>query len=461
MAGRNLLFGWPDFRNWTPMDHPSTATRQLTRQDARTLFLASLGGALEFYDFIIYVFFAAAIGKLFFPAEMPDWLQQVQTYGIFAAGYLARPLGGVVMAHFGDLFGRKRVFTFSVFLMAVPTLIMGLLPTYASIGVAAPILLLVMRMLQGAAIGGEAPGAWVFVSEHVPARRVGVACGMLTGGLTGGILLGSLMATAINTAYTPAEVVEFAWRIPFITGGIFGLVAMYLRRWLHETPVFEAIRQRAGTAREMPLKTMLRGQGTSVIISMLVTWMLTAAIVVLILMTPALFQKLHALTPAVTLQANVAATFCLTVMAVIVGALLDRFGALRVGMVGSLALIAATYALFYGVEADTSNLLPLYALAGACVGIITVVPYVMVHAFPAITRFTGVSFSYNVAYAIFGGITPLVVSLLMTANRHAAAHYVVAVVLVGMVALAWNAARTARIAATEELAAPAAEPALR
>ncbi|SHK41197.1 Nitrate/nitrite transporter NarK [Roseomonas rosea] len=441
------------------MASPSAETRQLTRQDARTLFLASLGGALEFYDFIIFVFFAAAIGQLFFPADMPDWLRQLQTFALFAAGYLARPLGGIVMAHFGDLFGRKRVFTFSVFLMAVPTLIMGLLPTYASIGVAAPILLLVMRMLQGAAIGGEAPGAWVFVAEHVPARRVGIACGMLTGGLTGGILLGSLMATGINMAYSPAEVTAFAWRIPFITGGIFGLLAMYLRRWLHETPVFEQMRERAGTAREMPIKTVLRGQGVSVAISMLLTWMLTAAIVVVILMTPALFQKMHGLAPAVTLQANVAATFTLTVMAVVFGALLDRFGTLRVGLAGGVLLIAATYGLYYGTEAKPENLLALYALAGAAVGMITVVPYVMVHAFPVATRFTGVSFSYNLAYAIFGGITPLAVSLLMAANRHAAAHYVGAVVLVGMAALGWNAARNVRTAA--DLLPAEAQPAAR
>ena len=436
------------------MDHQDTAPPPLTGQDIRTLFLASLGGALEFYDFIIFVFFAVTIAKLFFPPDMPDWMQQLQAFGIFAAGYLARPLGGLVMAHFGDVFGRKRVFTFSVFLMAVPTLVMGLLPTYAAIGVAAPILLLAMRMLQGAAIGGEAPGAWVFVAEHVPARRVGIACGMLTGGLTGGILLGSLMATAINLAYTPAEVTGFAWRIPFVAGGIFGLLAMVLRRWLHETPVFEAMRRRAGPAREMPIKTVLRGQGTSVAISMLLTWMLTAAIVVVILMTPALFQKMHGLAPATTLAANVAATATLTAMAVAYGALMDRFGALRVGIPGGFLLIAATYGLYYGTEANPANLLPLYALAGAAAGIITVVPYVMVGAFPAATRFTGVSFSYNVAYAVFGGVTPLLVSLLMASDRHAAAHYVGAVVLVGMGALCWNAARAARRAA----ALPAGRP---
>ena len=108
----------------------TTAARPLTRSDYKTLSLSALGGALEFYDFIIFVFFATVVGKLFFPADMPEWLRQLQTFGLFAAGYLARPLGGIVMAHFGDLLGRKKMFTLSIFLMSVPTLLMGVLPTY-------------------------------------------------------------------------------------------------------------------------------------------------------------------------------------------------------------------------------------------------------------------------------------------------------------------------------------------
>ena len=124
--------------------------RPLTGNDYKTLSLAALGGALEFYDFIIFVFFAPAIGQLFFPQSIPDWLRQLQTFAIFAAGYLARPLGGIVMAHFGDLLGRKRMFTLSVLLMSLPTLLMGVLPTYASIGIMAPVLLLLFRVMQGA-----------------------------------------------------------------------------------------------------------------------------------------------------------------------------------------------------------------------------------------------------------------------------------------------------------------------
>jgi MFS family permease len=142
------------------------------------------------------------------------------------------------MAHFGDLLGRKKMFTLSILLMSVPTLLMGLLPTYASVGLLAPMALLVLRILQGAAVGGEVPGAWVFVSEHVPQRHVGYACGTLTAGLTAGILLGSLVATGINAVFDPQELVDHGWRVPFVLGGVFGVGSMYLRRWLHETPVF-------------------------------------------------------------------------------------------------------------------------------------------------------------------------------------------------------------------------------
>ena len=217
----------------------SVPARPLTRRDYQTLALSALGGTLEFYDFVIYVFFATVLGALFFPADMPDWLRMLQTFGIFAAGYLARPVGGIVIAHFGDTLGRKRMFTLSIFLMAAPTLVIGLLPTYASIGIAAPLLLLLMRVLQGAAIGGEMPGAWVFVAEHVPAQRYGLGVGTLTAGITGGILLGSLVAVWINATYSPQAVADFAWRIPFVLGGVFGLVSVYLRRFLHETPIFQ------------------------------------------------------------------------------------------------------------------------------------------------------------------------------------------------------------------------------
>jgi len=231
----------------------ATLSKKPNAGQLRALLLASLGGTLEFYDFIIFVFFTTVIGKLFFSAGLPDWMRQIQTFGVFAAGYLARPLGGIAMAHFGDTRGRKRVFTLSILLMAIPTLLIGVLPTYQSIGIAAPLLLLAMRLMQGIAIGGEAPGGWVFVAEHAQNRQVGFAVGLLTGGLSSGILLSSLVATGVNLAFTQEQIAGGVWRMPFVIGGAFGFVAMLLRRWLDETPVFEEQRRRAVLSRELPL----------------------------------------------------------------------------------------------------------------------------------------------------------------------------------------------------------------
>ena len=152
-------------------------------------------------------------------------------------------------------------------------------------------------MLQGAAIGGEVPGAWVFVTEHVPQKHVGFACGVLTAGLTGGILLGSLVATAVNRRYTPAELLAEGWRVPFIIGGVFGLYRIWLRQYLHETPVFKEMQARQPLANELPLKTVVRAHRRGVVLTMLLTWLLSAAIVVMILMTPTLLQKLFQCRP--------------------------------------------------------------------------------------------------------------------------------------------------------------------
>lgn len=407
-------------------------TRPLNRQDYKTLTLAALGGALEFYDFIIFVFFAAVVGELFFPPDIPEWLRQVQTFGIFAAGYLARPLGGIIMAHFGDLVGRKKMFTLSILLMAVPTLLIGLLPDYAAMGIAAPVLLLMMRILQGAAIGGEVPGAWVFVAEHVPEKRIGIACGTLTAGLTVGILLGSVVATIINISMTAQAIHDGGWRIPFLLGGAFGLVAMYLRRWLQETPIFLEMQQRKALAQELPVKAVVVKHRQAVVISMLLTWLLSAGIVVVILMSPVWLQKQYGFAPAVTLQANSIATMMLCVGCLLAGLAADRFGASRTFIVGSVLLAAASWAFYHLSGTHPEQLFLLYGLVGLCVGVVGAVPFVMVRAFPAEVRFTGISFSYNVAYAIFGGLTPVAVTMLMGVSPMAPAWYVLAFSVMGL-----------------------------
>lgn len=405
-------------------------TRKLSAQNRRTLVLASLGGALEFYDFIIFVYFAATVGALFFPPDIPEWLRQLQAFGIFAAGYLARPLGGVVLAHFGDRVGRKRMFMLSVLLMAIPTLLIGLLPTYASIGLLAPVLLLILRILQGAAVGGEVPGAWVFVSEHVPANRVGLACGVLTAGLTVGILMGSATASAVNLLWTAQEVLAGYWRAPFIVGGLSGLLALWLRRYLSETPVFQAMREHRRLAEGLPIREVLATRRRNVARCLVLSWLLTVGIVVVILMTPTLAQTTYGLAARDSLQANMWATVALAFGCVLFGASADRFGIDRVLLIGSVAMIVSALML-YAVLTHAPRHFPwVYALTGLCVGTVGVVPAALVREFPPAIRYSGVSFSYNLAYAVSGGLTPIIVTLWIHSSPLAPAYYVVTVTAV-------------------------------
>ena len=411
------------------MNHAISSTR-LSRQQAKTLGLSALGGALEFYDFVIFVFFATTMGQLFFPPDMPDWLRQVQTFGIFAAGYLARPLGGVVMAHFGDRSGRKRMFMLSILMMAIPTLLMGLLPTYAQIGVLAPLLLLLLRIMQGAAIGGEAPGAWVFVTEHVSPKHRNFACGCLSAGLCAGILLGSLVARGVHALFDEAQLLAWGWRLPFLLGGVFGLLAMLLRRKLHETPVFLDMQSRRALSTVLPLREVLQAHRGAVLLAMLLTWLLTAAVVVTLLMMPTLLQGLGVPREA-ALAGNTLAITATILGNLVLGHLADRYGAGRTLIVCSL-LLGALFWLFYGAALAGAYSPWLYALAGAAVGLTALVPAIAVGGFPAPVRFSGLSFAYNVAYAIAGGLTPILLSLAIKGNPQAPMQYIAAMAALGV-----------------------------
>ncbi|WP_369608709.1 MFS transporter [Snodgrassella alvi] len=407
----------------------------LTREDVRTFMLSSFGGALEFYDFVIYVFYAKVLSELFFPAGMNPFWAMLNTYGIFAAGYLFRPLGGIVMAHFGDLFGRKRLFALSIMMMALPTLLLGLMPTFDTIGYVAPVLLLVLRMIQGVAIGGEIPAAWTFVSEHVPEKHVGMANGFLTGGLSLGILLGSLIALMMSRQFTSAAILDGAWRIPFILGGLFGLLTLYLRSYLRETPVFKAMQQRKELATDMPLKLLVTQHKTAVIIGMLLTWFLTGCIVVILLAMPQLLTAGFGFSSALAFEMQSMAIVMQMIGCVLYGVLADRVGSGRMLICG-IVLTGVMAVLFYPALGNSSEgmVFALYMLLGLAAGVAGIVSAAMIKMFPPAIRFTGISFSYNVAYAIVGGLTLPVVQWLSSYSPIGAMYYILPLCVVGLLA---------------------------
>ncbi|CAI8760805.1 MFS transporter [Pseudomonas sp. YuFO20] len=384
-----------------------------SRSDYKTLGLAALGGALEIYDFIIFVFFALTLSQLFFPPEMPEWLRLLQSFGIFVTGYLARPLGGILMAHFADSLGRKKVFSLSILMMALPCLLIGIMPTYAQIGYFAPLLLLALRVLQGAAVGGEVPSAWVFVAEHAPAGHRGYALGFLQAGLTFGYLLGALTATFLAQAFTPAEILDYAWRYPFLLGGVFGVIGVWLRRWLSETPVFMAMQARREAAVELPLRAVLREHRLALLPAMILTCVLTSAVVVFVVITPTMMQKTFGMTASHTFALSALGIVFLNIGCVLAGLLVDRIGAWRTVMLYSL-LLPLGIGVLYSCLISGGNWVGLaYAVAGLSCGVVGAVPSVMVSLFPARIRVSGISFTYNIAYAAWASITPLLLIGLM------------------------------------------------
>ena len=384
-----------------------------SRSDYKTLGLAALGGALEIYDFIIFVFFALTLSQLFFPPEMPEWLRLLQSFGIFATGYLARPLGGILMAHFADRLGRKKVFSLSILMMALPCLLIGIMPTYAQIGYLAPLLLLALRVLQGAAVGGEVPSAWVFVAEHAPTGHRGYALGFLQAGLTFGYLIGALTATLLAQVYTPAEILDYAWRYPFLLGGVFGVIGVWLRRWLSETPVFVAMQARREADAELPLRTVLRDHRQAMLPAMILTCVLTSAVVVFVVITPTMMQKTFGMTASHTFALSSLGIVFLNIGCVLAGLIVDRIGAWRTVMLYSLLLPLGIGVLYTCLIAGGSWIGLAYAVAGLSCGVVGAVPSVMVSLFPARIRVSGISFTYNIAYALWASITPLLLIGLM------------------------------------------------
>lgn len=384
--------------------------KKLNKNDLKTLVLSSLGGTLEFYDFIIFVFFASIISQHFFPASLSDTWKMINTYGIFAAGYLARPLGGIVMAHFGDKFGRKNMFMLSILLMVIPTFALAVVPTYESVGYFAPIFLIFVRICQGIAVGGELPGAWVFIHEHAPNSQKNTYLGFLTASVTAGILLGSLVYLALYNIYKAEIIEQWAWRVPFALGGVFGLISVYLRKFLQETPVFQKMREDKILVK-FPLGEVLKSSKFGVIISMFITWVLTCCILVFILLMPNFVAQM----PQFAFDAfektyfQICGLVCIVSGIVFSGVLSDKLPPHKVCMVFTLGFALFSVLFFselYAVQVSIANVIALYALTCFCAGIMNFCPIFMSDVFEPRIKFSGISFAYNIAYALAGGFTP-------------------------------------------------------
>ena len=387
-------------------------------KELQNIGLASLGGTLEYFDFQVYVFVAAALGAELFPPGDSMWKTQVQTFGIFAIGYLVRPIAGMIIAHYADRIGRKKLFVFTVLLMSGPTCLMGLLPTYAQVGWLAPAGLLLLRILQGCAVGGELPGAAVFICEHATPRRLGLASGLFIGMVNSGLLLGAAAAFAAKgIAGLDPTWASLTWRLPFIVGGLSGLIAAYLRRHLAESPLFEETRAANELSVAAPIATVLRDYRRQCAFALTLLFVFSTTPAIYFQWLPTYLIGIRHVPTDWVFLANLCGVAAFVVSMPSWGMRREKISWPRLLVIaGFLNAGSAAWFFTYLPTLATSEIqLTLgVMLVGALCGVVhSVVPGLLCALFPTPIRQSGFAFPYSVGTALFSGLTPLVVATLV------------------------------------------------
>ena len=397
----------------------------------RVIAAGAIGNVLEWYDFAIYGYFAAAIGRAFFPSEDP-MAQVLAAFGIFAVGFLMRPVGGAVIGYIGDRFGRRAALTFSVAAMAIPTFLVGALPGYEVLGVMAPILLTVLRMVQGLSVGGEYTTSIVFMVERAPPGRRGVLGAIACCGAVGGIVLGSASGALLASLMTPAALEAWGWRIPFLAGLLVGLAGFALRRHLHETP-------KTGGAMRSPLIETMRDHGPLLARLAALSVFNSVGFYLMFVYIVSWLQLVDGIAPARALEINTISMLVLLPLMIVMGWVTDRFGrkpvllfATALGFVGALP--------FFWLLHHTDPGIALLGQLGFAVAVGTFVgcqPAIMVEAAPMAVRCTAIALGYNVTLGVIGGLSPLAATWLVarTSNTYSPAFLIMAAAAISFFAV--------------------------
>ena len=404
----------------------SAKITKFTALEKKILFLSSLGGMLEFYDFVIYGIFSAYFASQFFPGH-DTLLSIIESYVVFVLGYLARPIGGIIFSHIGDEKGRKQVLIITVVLMGISSLGIGALPTYASIGIFAPILLLLLRLLQGLAIGGELPSTYVYVRESIP-HKASLSFGIIMSVIVSGLLFGMIINFILTRLFNHQQLVDFGWRIPFFIGGALCLVSYKIRQQLHETHAFEAIKNKP----EFPILHLFKNHTQAVVAGTFITAVLAISIVTFIIFMPTYLLKILKFSPAIASSNTLYLTLTTLIVAFCVGYLMEKLhlGAHKVFKNFTVLAIIASGIAFFMLKNGYSLVIPMIIL-GTIAGFFTALsPAIITTLFPTEVRLTGVALCYNLGFSIFGGLAPVVITSII---RNGGNIYLVPFICVGVI----------------------------
>jgi MFS transporter, MHS family, proline/betaine transporter len=383
---------------------------KISSQSSRAVTAAVVGNVLEWFDFGTYAFLATVIAKAMFPAG-DEFAAMLGTFGAFGLGFAARPLGAIIFGWLGDKKGRKWTLTFVMPLMAVATLLMALIPSYASIGLAAPVLLVAARMLQGLSVGGELGNAVAYLVEWAPQNRRGFYGSFQQCSTLGGMLLGSGAAALMTTLLSPQAMLDWGWRVPFIVGAlVIGPIGWIIRRRSEETPVYEQASDQAPASRA-PAVLGLQACG------LVIVW--TVSLYVLLNYLPSFTTKYVGMGASAALWLNTLGLIVMTVSIPFWGAFSDRYGRKPIYAFGCVAFLVLPYPIFHLMLEYKSAWIvgAAQVIGGALIGIFSGVgPAVLSELFPTKIRTTWMSIGYGIANAVFGGFAPMIAIALIKAT---------------------------------------------
>jgi MHS family proline/betaine transporter-like MFS transporter len=409
-----------------------------TAQTRRKVVMASfIGNFVEWFDYAAYGYLAAIIATVFFP-ETDKTTALLATFAVFAISFLVRPLGGVVWGHIGDKVGRKQALSLSILIMSGATFCIALLPSYGAVGVFAPILLLLVRVVQGFSASGEYAGASAFLVEYAPPNRRGLYASVVPASTASGLLLGSLIAALLTGVLSDGQMHDWGWRLPFLLAAPMGLIGRYIRLKLEDTPVFRALEKDDDVAAAPVLETIKKNR-RPLLIALGAAVLNAVAFYVLLSYMPTYLSEELGFGASESFLATTIALATYIGFIFFTGMASDRFGRKRMLITASVLFIVLTVPAF--ALLDGASFLLVVIIQVVLGAVLTLndgtLPSFLSELFPTRVRYTGFALSFNLANAIFGGTAPFVATLLIawTGNDIAPAWYVVAAAVVSLCAV--------------------------